>query len=132
MWKNLKSEWHAIRGCYFLQQLFYSSVNRKHVSSEQDAFYKDLNSELKTAKPFDQMPGHRSFPIIGTSWTLLKRDFTRFLDVHRFNWKKFGKIWRSKYPGLPQVVVTTCPKDVEKYPSTAYVFKCTVIEKMLL
>lgn len=38
---------------------------------KDSSIVKDQKSEWDMAKPFDQIPGYRSFPFVGTTWSLM-------------------------------------------------------------
>jgi hypothetical protein len=41
-------------------------------------------------------------------------DVTRLHLLQDKNYKKYGPIWRDKFPGLPPMVAVTRPEDIEK------------------
>ena len=49
-------------------------LQKRYLASQREAVrVKDLDKEAEeweTAKPFKQIPGHKSFPIVGSSWVL--------------------------------------------------------------
>ncbi|EFX79020.1 hypothetical protein DAPPUDRAFT_305015 [Daphnia pulex] len=77
------------------------------------------DAEWNNAKSFDEMPGLRSVPILGTSWAMLPVvgagiPITRILELYKLQFEKHGYIWRDIIPGAPPIVSTTRPEDAEK------------------
>lgn len=104
--------------------------------------------QTSNAKPFDQVPGLRPLPIIGTSWGMFPRvgktppfccwvqspsstrdkstseawfiglgdgiPISRMLELQRLRFKRYGYIWRDIVPGMPPIVYTARPEDIEK------------------
>lgn len=58
-------------------QVLYLSSQRSKASvavgssSNNATVTKDFDDEWKTAKPFEEIPGYRSYPIVGTMWSML-------------------------------------------------------------
>ncbi|KAI9565465.1 hypothetical protein GHT06_009257 [Daphnia sinensis] len=76
-------------------------------------------TEFDNAKPFDQVPGLRVLPIIGTTWGMFPYvgdgiPISRMLELQKLRFKQFGYIWRDIVPGRPPIVYTARPEDVEK------------------
>lgn len=81
-----------------------------------------LDEEWKTAKPFEQIPGDKSYPILGTTWAMMPIvghgiKLERMIEIFRMQHKKFGPIWRDIMPGMPPIVSIARPEDVERYGS---------------
>lgn len=92
---------------------------KESISSSPEA----LDEEWKTAKPFEQIPGNRSYPILGTSWAMLPIigygiEVERMMEIFRIQYKKFGPIWKDIMPGMPPIVSTVLPENAERYGST--------------
>ena len=64
-------------------------------------------------KPFQDIPGPRGYPLIGTALDYRNDKYT-FHRVIEKRLAKFGPIYREKmFPGLPEQVVVFLPEDVE-------------------
>ena len=91
-----------------------------------DSSAKNLKTEWDAAKSFDQIPGHRSYPIVGTTWAMMGKDLPRFLEVHRAKANKFGPIWKEKIPQMPPLVITVNPEDAEKFVKLLLIIKINI------
>ena len=64
-------------------------------------------------KPYNQIPGPRGLPIVGTGLELARLG-DRAVTIFDRRIKQYGKIWREKmFPGQPEMVFASDPKDVE-------------------
>lgn len=64
----------AVKGIKWLTvERFYATAAAPAVKKRSplnDEEQKDLSEEWKAAKPFDQIPGHKVLPFIGSTWAL--------------------------------------------------------------
>ncbi|XP_046635706.1 probable cytochrome P450 49a1 [Daphnia pulicaria] len=75
--------------------------------------------ETDNVKTFEEVPGLRVLPIIGTTWGFFPHigdgiPLSRMLELQKLRFKQFGYIWRDIVPGRPPIVYTARPEDVEK------------------
>nr|QST15057.1 CYP362A4 protein [Diaphanosoma celebensis] len=75
--------------------------------------------EWNDAKSFDQMPGAKPWPLIGTLWQFLPfvghkyRDQSRQMEIIQQRVDLYGRIARDVIPGWPPLVWVTRPEDAE-------------------
>ena len=85
---------------------------------------------LTEAKPFSEVPGPRRLPLLGGALSFLfemsRNVNLPIQDVQKGLMQKYGMIYRTKVPTLPEIVFIHEPQDVEvmfraegKYPSRA-------------
>nr|QST15060.1 CYP362A7 protein [Diaphanosoma celebensis] len=75
-------------------------------------------TEWASAKPFDQMPGQKRWPILGTAWQVLPVigvgiSWTDQVKMQGYLEKTYGPIGREIFPGFPPMVWSTNPDDAE-------------------
>ena len=78
-----------------------------------------VDDKWNRAKPFNQIPGHKPLPIIGTAWAFFPVighgiEVERMMEVFRMQLKKYGPIWKEIAPGMPPIVCTTRPEDAQE------------------
>ena len=86
----------------------------------------DQKEKTANAKPFEEIPGPKGLPIIGTLWTLLKNNgyyLTRLHQLYAEYTQQYGPIFKDKIANI-QLVFVTKPEDATaifkaegKYPS---------------
>uniref|UniRef100_A0A1W7RAQ8 Putative cytochrome P450 301a1, mitochondrial n=1 Tax=Hadrurus spadix TaxID=141984 RepID=A0A1W7RAQ8_9SCOR len=83
-----------------------------------EALIQDDYESLTNAKPFEEIPGHFSLPLFGTTWTYLpligKYNPLKLHEASILKYKKFGPISRENITGSYQAVLVYDPKDMEK------------------
>lgn len=88
-------------------------------AANDDAVAGDGRGEWANARPFDEVPGPRLAPLLGTAWShfpFIGHGIppTRQQDLQDLSFKKYGKVWREVIPGMGNIFNTTVPEDVEK------------------
>jgi len=79
----------------------------------------DEDIEWNNAKPFDEIPGPKALPLLGTAWTYFPvvghgMEPKQQIDIIRHHAKKYGKIWKEHLPGGMTLVSTVNTGDTEK------------------
>nr|QST15056.1 CYP362A3 protein [Diaphanosoma celebensis] len=75
--------------------------------------------EWNDAKPFDQIPGAKPWPVIGTMWQFFPfvglkiKEQTNQLKLAQQRVDVYGRISKDVMPGWPLLVWTTQPEDAE-------------------
>ncbi|KAK2723019.1 hypothetical protein QYM36_003269, partial [Artemia franciscana] len=82
------------------------------------AVQQDLPLEIdwRNAKPFEQIPGNPSYPLIGSSYEVFTKqfDFERMHLTSKRYAERFGPICRFVFPGLPPMIQVSDPFENEK------------------
>lgn len=79
-----------------------------------------VTNEGKTArvKEFSEIPGPQPLPMVGNIVTILMHkdyDITRFHKVWESLFNEYGPIVKMSIPGMPEMVVTMNPADIEMF-----------------
>ena len=67
-------------------------------------------------KSYDDIPGPIQVPILGSAWDMIWAKLTKkpTVDLWEKRFRKYGKIYRYKFPSMPDSVVVHEPGDIEK------------------
>lgn len=79
---------------------------------------KHEETKWSDAKPFDEMPGPKRIPVLGSMWMFLPvigepLDVSKVLELNQKDHEKYGPIWRTKMPGFPDIVTTVRAEDAQ-------------------
>ena len=86
-------------------------------AAPRHVFPRILSSEASgsagTPKPFQDIPGPKGYPLIGTALDYRNDKYTIFRVMEK-RFAKFGPIYREKmFPGMPEQVLVYLPEDIE-------------------
>ena len=74
-------------------------------------------------KPYDEIPGPKGFPFIGTALDYAK-DKRRTYKITLQRVEQYGKLFKEKMmPGLPELVFVIDPADIEKVRWSGYLYR---------
>ncbi|KAK2719090.1 hypothetical protein QYM36_004800 [Artemia franciscana] len=104
----------SFRNVFSCQKRLQSVVTVKKVVEENNKV--DFEEEWASAKPFDKIPGAKTFPLIGSTLELFTKSFNheRLHWTHKMSYDTYGPIWKHELVGTPSIVAVTEPADIEK------------------
>ena len=71
---------------------------------------------LGSHKSYNELPGPRRLPVVGSLWEMGKKanKNKQLFELQTERMRKYGMIYRDKYPDLGEFVAVHDPADVEK------------------
>ncbi|XP_006812664.1 putative cytochrome P450 301a1, mitochondrial [Saccoglossus kowalevskii] len=109
---------HNLRNCACFCNRFKSNYQKRTFTTIAGAvkIKEDIKKiDFANAKPFNEIPGPRSIPVLGTSYEYLPfgpYSLHALQDALLDKYRKYGNIWRETFASIPAVNIIL-PDDIE-------------------